>query len=202
MIAAIALAAGKGERYGAIKPLIKIEGEPALSRIVKTLRAAGIDDILVILGHAAERIKREVDLGGVRVLVNPNYKTGMGGSLSLGIRSLSPLTKGLLILHADMPYVSQATLRAVLNRADAGAFIAAPVYRGRRGFPVYLNRSCCPGLLGTLHGEMGAREFIALNHCDLTLTEVDDPGCVWDIDRPEDLRNMEEERRGAGILKD
>ncbi|MEA3355956.1 MAG: nucleotidyltransferase family protein [Candidatus Bipolaricaulota bacterium] len=201
MIAAIVLAAGKGERYGAIKPLIQIEGEPALSRIVKTLRAAGVDDILVVLGHAAETISREVDLGDVRVLVNPNYKTGMGGSLSLGIRSLPPSVKGFLILHADMPYVSQATLRSVLARADAGALIAAPIYRGRRGFPVYLHRSCCPGLLQTLHGEMGARGFIALNHCDLTLTEVDDPGCVWDIDRPEDLRNMEEKRRAAAVFK-
>ena len=202
MIEAIVLAAGKGERYGAIKPLIQIEGEPALSRILTTLRAAGIDDILVVLGHAAERIRREVDLGGVRVLVNPNYETGMGGSLSLGIRSLSPSTKGFLILHADMPYVSQVTLRAVLGRANAGALIAAPIHRGRRGFPVYLHRSCCPGLLPTLHGEMGARGFIASNHCDLILTEVDDPGCVWDIDRPEDLRNIEEKRRAAAIFKD
>jgi CTP:molybdopterin cytidylyltransferase MocA len=49
---------------------------------------------------------------------------------------------------------------------------------------------------------MGARGFISSNHCDLILVEVNDPGCVWDIDRPDDLRNMEEKRSEAAVFKD
>ena len=190
---AIVLAAGKGERMGTVKPLVEIDGAPALARVVATLHRAGIERILVVLGYAAKTIEREVDLSNERVVLNFNYESGMGSSLALGIKSLAPETTGFLILHADMPYVMGGTVRAVLARAREGGLIVAPTYRGKRGFPVYLDRSCCEELLPTLVGETGAREYIAFHLDDLVLVEVDDQGCVWDIDRPEDLVMKEEE---------
>ncbi len=199
-IEAIVLAAGAGKRYGAIKPLIEIDGVSALARIVATLHRAEIERILVVLGYAAKKIEREVDLSNERVVVNSNYKSGMGSSLALGIKSLAPETTGFLVLHADMPYVTEETVRAVLARTREGRLIVAPIYRGKRGFPVCLDRSCCEELLPTLVGETGAREYIASHLDDLVLVEVDDPGCVWDIDRPEDLM-MKEEEREPTVLK-
>ncbi len=194
---AIVLAAGKGERMGTVKPLVEIDGVPALARVVATLHRAGIEHILVVLGYAAKKIAREVDLSNERVVLNPDYESGMGSSLACGIKSLALETTGFLVLHADMPYVTEETVRAVLARAREGGFIVAPIYRGKRGFPVCLNRSCCEELLPTLIGEIGAREYIASHLDDLVLVEVDDPGCVWDIDRPEDLIMREEEREST-----
>ncbi len=199
-VEAIVLAAGKGERMGTVKPLVEIDGAPALARVVATLHRAGIERILVVLGYAAEKIEREVDLSNERVVLNSNYENGMGSSLALGIKSLAPETTGFLVLHADMPYVTEETVCAVLARAREGGLIIAPIYRGKRGFPVYLDRSCCEELLPTLVGETGAREYIASHLDDLVLVEVDDPGCVWDIDRPEDLMMREEEREPT-VLK-
>ncbi len=199
-VEAIVLAAGKGERMGTVKPLVEIDGVPALARVVATLHRAGIERILVVLGYVAKKIEREVDLSNERVVFNSNYENGMGGSLALGIKSLASETTGFLVLHADMPYVTEETVRAVLARAREGGLIVAPIYRGKRGFPVYLDRSCCEELLPTLVGETGAREYIASHLDDLVLVEVDDPGCVWDIDRPEDLV-MKEEEREPTVLK-
>ena len=193
-IEAIVLAAGKGERMGTVKPLVEIDGVPALARVIATLHRAGIERILVVLGYAAKKIEREVDLSNERVVFNSNYESGMGSSLALGIKSLALETTGFLVLHADMPYVTEETVRAVLARAREGGLIVAPIYRGKKGFPVYLDRSCCEELLPTLVGETGAREYIASHLDDLVLVEVDDPSCVWDIDRPEDLMMKEEER--------
>lgn len=187
MIEAIVLAAGKGERLGAIKPLVRIDGEPALARVICALKAAGIERIVVVLGYAAGAIQSKVDLTGCRVVVNHNYKKGMGSSLALGIESLSEKAQGFLILHADMPYVKESTIGTVVGQARQGARIVAPIYRDRRGFPVYLHRSCCGELLPTLTGEIGARRFIEAHPQDLVLVKVDDPGAVRDIDRLEDL---------------
>ena len=192
MIEAIVLAAGKGERLGRIKPLVSIDGEPALSRVIRSIRNAGVEAITVVLGHAAEAIRARVDLTGCRVVTNPDYATGMAGSLNRGIESVSPAARGILIFHADMPSVSEATIRAVILRAEQGARIAAPGYRGQRGFPVFLHRSCIEELLPTLDGEVGARRYIAQNSEELVLVEVDDPGAIRDIDRPEDLGEKEE----------
>ncbi len=199
-VEAIVLAAGKGERMGTVKPLVEIDGVPALARVVAMLHRAGIERILVVLGYAAKKIEREVDLSHERVVVNSNYANGMGSSLALGIKFLALETTGFLILHADMPYITEGTVRAVLARAQEGGPIVAPTYRGKRGFPVYLDHSCCDELLPTLAGETGAREYIASHLDDLVLVEVDDPGCVWDIDRPEDLMMREEEREPT-VLK-
>ncbi|MEA1871561.1 MAG: nucleotidyltransferase family protein [Candidatus Bipolaricaulota bacterium] len=200
-VEAIVLAAGEGKRYGAIKPLVEIDGLPALARVVATLHRAGIERILIVLGYAAKKIEREVDLSSERVVLNPDYESGMGSSLALGIKSLAPETAGFLVLHADMPYLTAETVRAVLARAREGGLIVAPIYRGKRGFPVCLDRSCCEELLPTLVGETGAREYIASHPDNLVLVEVDDAGCVWDIDRPED-RMMREEEREPTVLKD
>ena len=192
MIEAIVLAAGKGERLGRIKPLVSIDGEPALGRVIRAIRKAGVEMIIVVLGHAAETVQAQVDFTGCRVIVNPRYETGMAGSLIRGIESVSPAAEGVLVFHADMPTVKAETIRAVIQRAEQGARIAAPSYEAQRGFPVFLHRSCFQELIPTLTGDVGARRYIRAHAAELVLVEVDDPGAIRDIDRPEDLREEEE----------
>ena len=186
-IEAIVLAAGKGERMGAIKPLIVIDGQPILVRVITTLRAAGIERIIVVLGYKAALIEKEVDLFRCILANNMDYESGMGSSLSLGVSLVSPEATGFLVVHADMPYVQETTVRKVIARASAGAKIVAPVCSGVRGFPVYLDSGCREELLPTLKGEIGARVYIAQHEQDLVLIEVDDPGATIDIDRPQDV---------------
>lgn len=196
MIGAIILAGGEGRRMGAVKPLLKIDGVPALARVIGALRAAGVEEIIVVLGHAADQVRSGVDLPGCRVVVNPDYKSGMASSLRAGIAALPPGATGLLILHADMPYISPGTIAAVTAAARSGARIAAPVYRGKRGFPVYIDRACFPGLIATLVGNVGARVYIAAHPEDLVEIPVEDPGAVTDLDTPEDLKK---ELTNAGL---
>lgn len=195
MIEAIVLAAGEGKRLGAVKPLVSVGGKPALTRVLETLRDAGIDQVLVVLGHAREEIEAHVDLSSCRAVVNPDFETGMGGSLALGIRSLLAESEGFLVLHADMPYVTARTVRAVAAAGRRGARIAAPIHAGTRGFPVYFRRSCASSLLPTLSGDAGARWYVAEHEDELELIPVDDPGSVRDLDRPEDL--VQEAREDA-----
>jgi len=186
-IEAILLAAGKGERMGVIKPLVEIDGQPALARVVETLRGAGIGRIIVVLGYKATLIEKEVDLSGCIVARNANYESGMASSLALGVSLVSQEANGFLIAHADMPYVKQETVRSIIERARTGTKIVAPIYNGTRGFPVYLDRGCRDGLIPTLRGEIGARDYISQHEEDLVLVEVDDPGATIDIDRPKDV---------------
>ena len=187
-IEAIVLAAGKGERMGAIKPLVEIDGRPALTRVIRTLREAGIERVIVILGYRAEEIEKKIDLSCCIVGENVSYESGMGSSLALGVSLVSPDAAGFLVAHADMPYVKAETVSKVTARALEGAKIVAPVYKGVRGFPVYLDCGCREELIPTLRGEIGARNYISQHEDDLVLVEVDDPGVTIDIDRPEDVK--------------
>lgn len=187
MIDAIVLAAGLGTRIGRIKPLIEIGGEPSLGIILRRLRAASVSRPIVVLGKHAGRIRERVDLSDARVVVNPEPKRGMAMSLRLGLEAVSEHAAGVMILHADMPFVEEETIRSVLDAARTGVRIAAASHAGQRGFPVYLARACFPELLETLAGDVGARGYIARHIGELTLVEAEGEGCLRDIDTPEDL---------------
>jgi len=194
MIDAIVLAAGLGTRMGATKPLTPIEGEPALAAVLRRIADAGIERSVVVLGApSADAIEDAVDLSGCTVVRNDAPEAGMARSLRLGLDAVSRDARGVLVFHADMPFIRTETIRAVRCAARQGTPIAAPSHEGRRGFPVFFHRSRLPGLRKVLTGDAGGRAYIAAHRDDLTEIPVDDPGCVYDIDRPADVAAWEGE---------
>jgi len=107
------------------------------------------------------------------VLINTDWEEGMGSSLRL---AAGHVERGMLVFLGDMPLVPQEAALAVLSRA--GECPVAPLYRGQRGFPVYLPAGLRPRLL-ELRGDIGARGIIS---GDCELISVDDPGVILDID--------------------
>ncbi len=198
MIDAVVLAAGLASRMGEPKPLLPIDGEPALSRILRSIREAGIPQPIVVLGgHSADRIEETVDLTDCTVVVNDAPETGMSRSLCLGLDALSPDAAGLLVFHADMPFIRVETILAVLRAAERGAQIAAPICEKQRGFPVFFRRAHVSELRHTLAGDAGGRDYIDAHREALESVVVDDPGAVHDIDRPADLAAWEGDRACA-----
>jgi CTP:molybdopterin cytidylyltransferase MocA len=194
MIDAIILAAGLGTRMGATKPLTPIGDEPALATVLRRIADAGIDRPIVVLGaSSAGEIEDAIDLSQCTVVRNDAPEAGMGRSLRLGLDAVSREARGVLVLHADMPFVRIETIRAVLSAASGDTPIVAPSHEGRRGFPVFFHRSRIPGLREVLSGDAGGRAYIAAHRHDLTEVPVDDPGCIYDIDRPADVAAWEGE---------
>ncbi len=187
MIAAVVLAAGLGTRMGTSKPLLSIGGRPALALLLSTLNEARVETVVVVLGRDADRVSQNVDLRGRTLVRNPMPERGLSSSLALGFDAVPSAAMGALVLHADMPFVRPSTVRAVCALAEAGARIAAPQFGDTRGFPVYFSRSCFGPLRAELAGDVGARAFIDAHRDLLRLVPVEDPGCVRDLDRPEDL---------------
>jgi choline kinase len=102
---AIHLAAGQGSRLRPLtddkpKPLVELGGESLLGRNVRTLRSAGVDDQLVVTGHAAERIEER----GYDTVHNEEYdETEMVYSLFRAAGRF-PEDDGLLISYGDIVY--------------------------------------------------------------------------------------------------
>ena len=187
MIESIVLAAGLGTRMGASKPLLDIDGRPALSRVLDTLCAAGPEEPIVVLGHRAAEVRRAVDLSFCRIVVNDEPRRGMGTSLRLGLRAVRTEAIGALVFHVDMPLVRPTTVRRIREVAIRGAPLVAPVLDGSRGFPVFFGRATFADLLPTLVSDVGGRTYLAAHEADLVLVPVDDPGIRIDFDRPCDL---------------
>jgi len=187
MIQAIVFAAGLGTRMGASKALMDIDNMPALTVVLKTLFRAGLSLPIVVLGHDAEAIRATVDLSHCHVLVNEQPERGLSGSMRLALDAVEETVTGILTFHVDMPYVAESTIRALLQAIDKGATLAAPIHEGKRGFPVFFHQQFLGQLSDSLEGDSGGRQFLRTHSDDLVLVSVDDPGCIFDIDRPSDL---------------
>ena len=87
-IAGLILAAGESTRMGRDKALLEYRGRTFLANILNTLREAGIERVVVVLGYHAEEIRQSVDLTAAKVVVNQDYRLGQTSSLQTGLRAL------------------------------------------------------------------------------------------------------------------
>ena len=186
-VAAVLLAAGTSTRFGDLKQVALVEGVPMVRRALDTLREAGVDEVVLVLGHRADEVRRAAglaDLGElpVRVVVNPGYAEGMATSLHAGLLALDGACEGALVCLADMPHLQACSVRRVVDAARARArSIVAPSHAGRRGHPVFFARRWFPRLL-EVQGDRGGAALLSEGAGEVFLVDVDDPGVLLDVD--------------------
>lgn len=188
-LTAVVLAAGQGRRYAARTGRYKLF-EPladgrALVRAVCETALAVTDDVVVVQHWHTERLAEILSGLPVRRLDCPDAASGMGASLKCGVSGVLPQHDVLLML-ADMPFVSLETVKAVRQALLKGAAMARPFFQGQPGHPVGFSCDVRESLLG-LDDAQGAAPLLRSRRSELLRIDVPDPGCVRDIDVPEHL---------------
>ncbi|MEP7328876.1 MAG: nucleotidyltransferase family protein [Betaproteobacteria bacterium] len=191
-IVGILLAGGEGARFGGAKLLAPLPVASHGAAAGTPIGAASCIHLMAALNEVVAVTRpRDPMLAGVlrdtgaRVVECAHARDGMGASLACGVAA-APDADGWIVALADMPWIAPATIIRVVDTLDNGAEIVAPAWNGQRGHPVGFAKSYGP-LLGALTGDDGARAVIAARQWVLQLVDVDDPGIMRDIDRPEDL---------------
>ena len=190
-VCGVILAAGEGTRMdGRVKQLLPLCGRPMLQHAIDAATAAGLDDVRVVLGHAAERIASELDLpAGAELVVNARHGEGQSTSLRAGLDAVPPGSHGALIMLGDQPEVRVDAIRGVIDWFWVhGSTVVRASYRGRPSHPVLLARAAWPGV-EVLRGDVGARALMAAHLGRVDLAEVGgDP--PEDVDTPEDYERL------------
>lgn len=189
-ISAVILAAGMSRRMGAPKQLLKLGETTLLGHVLENVYLSRVDEIVLVLGHAADEIRRQVPTGGVRVILNPDYQQGMGNSLRAGLSALRPDCSGALIVLADQPFVQPRTLDQLIEyHGKYKPQILIPIYKGFRGNPVLLDCSVFPEVM-QLTGDIGCRAIFGSHLEGIHKLPVNDAGILLDIDSSADLENL------------
>lgn len=194
MIPAIVLAAGRSSRMGRPKALLPLEnGDTFLSRIVRTLQAAGVEDVVVVLGHDAEAIAESMAATDLRVRVafNREYDRGQLSSLLAGLNVVDrPGVQAVLVTLVDVPLVSEATVRAVIERyRETRVPIVRPRSGERHGHPLLIDRSVFDELRRA-DDAAGAKPVVRAHASDNGDVAVRDEGAFVDIDTTADYRRI------------
>jgi molybdenum cofactor cytidylyltransferase len=169
---------------GKTKQLLPLGDSTILAQTIDTVRSAGLDEVILVLGHNADKIQSQLPpalLKGFNIVVNQAYLEGMATSLRAGLAAVNPRSFAALIMLGDQPFVRPETLKQI---AREDAKIAIPVYQGQRGNPILLHRSLFAEAMN-LEGDVGCRAIFSRHLEKIVNVEVEDQGVLLDIDDPE-----------------
>jgi molybdenum cofactor cytidylyltransferase len=156
--AALVLAAGSSTRLGRPKQLESWGATNLLGHVVATTSSFPVDEVWVVLGHEADRILDETDLGDAGVIENPEWEEGIASSLRAGLDALTRLSRceRVLIVLGDQPGILREHVVDLLAAHDReGRPVTIPKYRYTRGNPVVVDRPLWSHLM-SLEGDEGA----------------------------------------------
>jgi len=189
MIAAVVLAAGRSVRMGTPKLLLRLSGRSMVQRVVDSVRGSRCDEIVVVLGEAADRVGAEAAGDRVRLVVNDRYGEGMGTSLAAGIAALGPQCEAAVVLLGDQPCVTAGMIDALI---DAHRRTRKPIVASRYGSvigaPTLIGRALFPEAR-RLAGDSGGRVLIQ-QHPDLVDEVRFPPAAAADVDTPEEFARL------------
>jgi len=185
LIVGVLLAAGSGSRFGGDKLLHPIEDGVAIAAHAARNLVAVVADVVAVVRWGDFPLYEMLEQEGCQVTMFQGAARGMGASLAHGIGQARG-AEGWVIALADMPRISQATIRSIVAGLEEGATIVAPVHGGERGHPVGFGAALRDELLA-LDGDKGARAVLERHRDALRLIECPDPNVLYDIDRKSDL---------------
>jgi len=181
-------AAGASERLGQAKQLVYYKTGTLIQNAVNTAHSIAPREIIVVTGANAKAVQNAVQHKGVRWVHNPHWSTGMGSSIALGARSISPESIGVLILLCDQWRLQTSDLRLLAEKwlTQPERIVCAQV-AGQNMPPVIFPASCFDRLR-TLEGASGARSLLK-DHPEI-LTPVRLENAIFDLDTPSQLNQL------------
>jgi molybdenum cofactor cytidylyltransferase len=188
-VAGIVLAAGSSTRMGRNKMLLEVGGQPLVRRAVRAALDAGLDPVLVVLGHEAERAREAIAGLPCRAVLNPDHAQGVRVSMQAGVRALPEGAQAAVIILADMPFVSADMIRTVADRyRERRPPLVVSEYGDVNAPPTLYDRALFGELLAST-GE-GCGKHVVKQHKSEAVVVPWPETALADVDLPEDYERI------------
>ena len=190
-VACILLAAGGSTRLGSPKQLLAYGGRTLLRRAAQTALSTVCRPVVAVLGAGAETLRAELAGLDVRIVVNPAWERGMGGSVRLGMAALEDEAKldAILLTLCDQPFVGKASLERLIHAWGEGRVcsIAAAAYDETLGVPAVFGRGHFAEL-AALPDAAGAKPILQRHAASVLAVPM--PEAATDIDTREQYERI------------
>ncbi|PYQ07970.1 MAG: hypothetical protein DMF82_02530 [Acidobacteria bacterium] len=191
-VVAVVLAAGSSSRMGRNKLLLELGGETLVRRAVRSAAAAGVDEVVVVLGHEEPRVRAELAGLACTPVVNPDHAEGAGTSVRTGVRHLAGGAEAVVVVLADMPFVTAEMIAALVERyRETRPPLVASHYGDVQAPPTLYDRALFDELL-RIPGERCAKEVVRRHEQEAVVVRWPE-SALRDIDVPADYENARAE---------
>lgn len=188
----IVLAAGQSKRYGETKLLEAFNGRPLLQHALAAGQATCPGRVCLVTGHASEDIVNAASGLADEIVLNSEYRSGIGSSIAKGVSHLGEENSAVIIMLADQPLVTAAHIGQIIEKwGDDPDAIVATRYSGVNGPPVLFGRSYF-AQLSRLEGDTGARQILQAHPDSVRIVAFEQ--AAIDIDTPDDLKTLLSQR--------
>ena len=190
-ISGVILAAGQARRIGVTKQLLPFRQSTLLGQVIENARNSKLDEIITVLGHDAPSIQSHINFEGINVVINNDYQLGQSTSLLAGLHHLSVWADAAMYLLGDQPLVDEHVIDTLITAyEDTCSPLVVPMFEGKRGNPVIIDRDLFGELSSTVHGDAGARVLFKRHAGEIHFVELDRRCIHMDVDTMEDYLGL------------
>lgn len=172
---------------GRSKQLLPLGDKPVIFRCLETLFAAGLKDVIVVLGPSGQAVEEVIESLPVTIVWNKAPDSDMADSVRAGMQELPETASAVLVCLVDHPLIKPETIQTLLrcHGQEVNALIV-PSYKGKKGHPPLFPRS----VIGELFQVATLRDVVHKDPARVRVVEVRDPGTVVDMDTPADYQKI------------
>jgi len=174
------------------KSLLEWDGVPLIQRQLIALAGAGVEEVVVVLGHYADQIEAAIRDFAVTVARNPEPDAGQVSSLRLGLQALSPTLDAVLVALADQPLIESADIRDLIGaytERPEGTQVLQPTVSGLPGNPVLFSAQVRADILAA-DATTGGRQWQAAHPTQVHRWVSSNQAYRIDLDTPEDMEAL------------
>jgi molybdenum cofactor cytidylyltransferase len=170
------------------KLLLKIDGETLIGHVVKAAKESSADEVIVVLGYEAQKIKEELARLDCRLVVNENYMKGQSGSVKVGLSVVSSNAEAIMILPADVALIDPESISRVVEeyRKSRNRIVIAS-HQQHSGHPILIDRALFPEVSEIDEETQGLKAVINHHPSEIKYVEVGTENVLIDIDTREEF---------------
>jgi len=170
------------------KLLLKLNGETLIEHVVNVTKKSSVDEVVVVLGYEATKVKEQLAKIDCKFAVNENYIKGQSETVKVGLSAISDNAEAVMILPADVALVDPESINRVLEeyrRSKSTIVIAS--YQQQSGHPILLDRTLFPEVSKIDEYTQGLKAVISRHRAEINYVEARTENVLVDIDTKEEF---------------
>jgi len=189
LISLIVLAAGFSARFGRNKLLEKINESTMIEHVVKSAVSSKADEVIVVLGHDASKIREVLKNFNCKFVFNEEYHAGQSSSVKVGVKTVMRYADAVIILPGDVALITPKPIDMVIEEyRKSGTPIVVASHGGRAGHPILFDRSLFREIMGINEETMGLKAILNRYRDVIRKVEVGSEEVLIDIDTEDDFK--------------